>query len=182
MTTKKALLVIDMQKGSFTEQTPRHDTNGVVERINQLSAKLRSTNDPVIFIQHNGEAYGQFIKHTREWELLDDLQVDSKDLVVDKYANDSFYNTELQTVLDNMEINTLLISGCATDFCVESTVQSALTKDFSIIIISDAHTTGNRPGLTAEQVIAHYNWVWSNMTPTKGKIDVKSCEDVLKEL
>ena len=34
---RTALLIIDMQKGSFTEKTPRYDTAGVVDRINQLS-------------------------------------------------------------------------------------------------------------------------------------------------
>lgn len=33
----KALLIIDMQQGSFTPAAPRHDAEGVVNRINLLS-------------------------------------------------------------------------------------------------------------------------------------------------
>lgn len=42
--TKKALLIIDMQTGSFTFATPRYESEIVIEKINQLSANFR-TND-----------------------------------------------------------------------------------------------------------------------------------------
>jgi nicotinamidase-related amidase len=44
MNRRKALLVIDMQKGSFTPKTPRFDTNGVVNRINELTSIFRVLN------------------------------------------------------------------------------------------------------------------------------------------
>lgn len=77
-----------------------------------------------------------------------------------------------------MRIDELLITGCATDFCVESTIQSALSKDYNITVVADGHTTGDRPHLKAEQVIEHYNWVWQNMIPTKGKIEVKTFKEI----
>ena len=70
----KALLVIDMQKGSFTEATPRFDTDGVVSRINGLAQRLRAENQPVIFIQHDGTTNNEYIPKTTEWELLDGLE------------------------------------------------------------------------------------------------------------
>tara|TARA_R110002153_G_scaffold179810_1_gene333219 strand:- start:49 stop:594 length:546 start_codon:yes stop_codon:yes gene_type:complete len=178
----KALLVIDMQKGSFTEVTPRFDTNGVVSRINQLSSAFRKTNQPVVFIQHDGAGTGEFEKQTWEWELLDDLEVKPTDIFINKYANDVFYNSKLQLSLDELNVTELVITGCATDFCVESTIQSATIKDFNITVISDGHTTGERPNLTSKQVIDHYNWVWQNMIPTKGKITVLSFKDFIKAL
>lgn len=72
----------------------------------------------------------------------------------------------------------MFITGCATDFCVESTIQSTLTKDFNITVAEDGHTTGERPNLKAEQVINHYNWVWQNMIPTKGKIKVETTQRI----
>lgn len=175
-----ALLVIDMQKGSFTEKTPRFDTVGVVQRINELAAMQRKNNLPVIFIQHDGTGTGEFEKNTIEWELLDELKVDPTDTLLDKYANDVFYHSLLHAKLTALNIEKLLITGCATDFCVESTVQSALTKDYHITVVSDGHTTGERPHLTAEKVIEHYNWIWQNMIPTKGDIKVSSFQEIKK--
>ena len=179
MPNRKALLIIDMQKGSFTAKTPRFDTEGVVSRINILSEQFRNSNSPVIFIQHDGSSMNEFIPNSTEWELLDELKVKKSDVFIDKYANDVFYNSLLLSKIKELNIDDLYIAGCATDFCIESTIQSALTKDFNIVVVKDCHTTGDRPHLKAEQVIEHYNWVWSNMIPTKGKIEVLSFEEVL---
>ncbi|MCF0069795.1 isochorismatase family protein [Dyadobacter sp. CY261] len=174
MISRKALLVIDMQRGSFTEATPRHNTEGVVQIINSLATTFRAKSWPVLFIQHDGSTMNEFVPFTTEWELLDDLKTDTGDIRIDKYANDVFYRSELGQKLDMLAINELVITGCATDFCVESTIQSAVSKDYNITVIEDGHTTGNRPNLQASQVIDHYNWVWKNMIPTKGKIEVLS--------
>ena len=179
MIDKKALLVIDMQKGSFVPETPRFDTEGVVKRINKLDEKFRREGHPVIFIQHDGSGSGEFEKHKWDWELLDELQVEDSDLLIDKYANDCFYHSQLESKLKELSIQELFITGCATDFCVESTIQSALSKDFFITVVSDAHTTADRPNLSAKQVIDHYNWVWENMIPTKGRIIVNSTKSIL---
>lgn len=180
MDNKKALLVIDMQKGSFTPKTPRFDTDGVVKRINELASIFRAQHFPVIFIQHDGTGSGEFEKNAWDWENLDELIVEAVDVRIDKYANDVFYNSTLQLKLQELNVTELIITGCATDFCVESTVQSALTKDFNITVVENGHTTGERPHLAAEKVIEHYNWVWQNMIPTKGKIEVKSFDEIRK--
>ncbi len=182
MEIRKALLVIDMQKGSFTSSTPRFDTDGVVKRINELASIYRGLNYPVIYIQHDGTGSGEFEKNTWEWENLDGLIVEPDDILIDKYANDVFYKSKLQSKLVELNVNELLITGCATDFCVESTIQSALTKDFIITVVSNGHTTGDRPHLKAEKVIEHYNWVWQNMIPTKGRVEVKSFEEIKQQV
>lgn len=180
MENKKALLVIDMQKGSFTSKTPRYDTDGVVQRINELSTIFREQDYPVVYVQHDGAGSGEFEKDSWEWENLDALIVEPNDIRIDKYANDIFYNSKLQAKLNELNVTELLITGCATDFCVESSVQSALTKDFNITVVSNGHTTGERPHLKAIKVIEHYNWVWRNMIPTKGRIEVKSFDEIKK--
>lgn len=182
MENRKALLIIDMQKGSFTPETPRFDTNGVVMRINKLASISRQLNFPVIYIQHDGTGTGEFEKNSSEWENLDELIIHSTDILVDQYANDVFYRSDLQSKLIELNVRELIMTGCATDFCVESTIQSAISKDYNITVVSDGHTTGDRPHLKAEEVIEHYNWVWQNMIPTKGKIEVKSFEHIKNEI
>ena len=182
MKNSKALLIIDMQKGSFTAATPRFDAKGVVQRINTLAAIFRKQQLPVIYIQHNGTGTGEFEKHNTDWEILDELVVEPSDILIDKTANDCFYRSGLQSALEESGVEKLLITGCATDFCVESTIQSALAKDFNVTVVADGHTTGERPHLNAEKVIAHYNWVWNNMIPTNGKIGTKTFEVLKTEL
>jgi len=175
----KALLIIDMQKGSFTPETPRYDSEGVIKRINQIATKFRTENLPIIYIQHDGTRHNEFVAGTHDWEILDDLHQVPSDVFINKYANDCFYRSKLQLTLDQLNADHLFICGCATDFCVESTIQSALTKDYNITIISDAHTTGKRPHLSAQKIVEHYNWVWQNMLPTQGKLQLKLSSDIL---
>ncbi len=182
MNNSKALVIIDMQKGSFTTATPRFDTEGVLDRINRLSDYFRKKRFPVVYVQHDGSKQNEFIPQTDEWELLDELDVKKDDIVISKYANDIFYKTNLNQKLRDWGIEELYITGCATDFCVEASIQSALSKDFKINVVSDAHTTADRPHMIADKVIAHYNWVWKNMIPTKGRIEVKSFQDIEEEM
>lgn len=180
MTVNKALLIIDMQKGSFTSDTPRYDTQGILKRINKIAAIFRGEGYPVIFIQHDGSKENEFVPNTLGWELLEELESNPNDLVISKTANDSFYQTNLEKKLKGLNIEELIITGCATDFCVESTVQSALTKNFNVTVMKDGHTTGERPHLSAIKIIEHYNWIWQNMIPTQGMLRVMSFEDLVK--
>ena len=161
-----------MQKGSFTPATPRFAAQEVVQRINALAEVFRATNAPVIFIQHDGTREGAFVPGAQDWELLDELEIKSSDMVWAKTANDSFYQSGLQQKLTELGVAEVFAAGCATDFCVAATIQSALAKDLNVTVVGDAHTTADRPHLPAGKVIEHYNWVWANMIPTKGKIRV----------
>lgn len=177
----KALLIIDMQKISFTPETPRFDTPGVIERINKLANNFRKQGDKVIYIQHDGTKDGFCKPNTQEWEILDDLIVDSNDIIISKTVNDSFYKSKLDEVLKANSIEELVITGCATDFCVDATIKSAFTRHYKITVISDAHTTADRPHLDAEKVIEHYNWIWKEFIPVNGKMNVLSYKDYTKE-
>ncbi|MGE8430273.1 MAG: isochorismatase family protein [Sphingobacterium sp.] len=94
----RVLLIIDMQKGSFRPYTLRHDTLAIVDRINQLSEQCRKNGDLVIFIQHDGTKENRFMPGTEDWSLLPELIRGPADISVSKTANDSFYQTELQSI------------------------------------------------------------------------------------
>jgi nicotinamidase-related amidase len=133
-------------------------------------------------IQHDGTALNEYIPGTTDWELLDDLETSPTDIIISKNANDAFYNTQLQSRLSELNINELVITGSATDFCINATVQSALIKDYNTTVVKDGHTMSDRPNLKAEKLIEHYNWIWENLIPTRGKITIMSSEEIKKAL
>ncbi len=171
-----------MQLGSFRPYSVRHDTLGIVSRINELSSAFRAGGHKVIFVQHDGSREGCFLPGSEDWSLLPELHVYPDDIVVSKTANDAFYRTELQNILSQNGISELYITGCATDFCVDTTVKSALSRDFNVTVVADAHTTADRPFINAPTVIAHYNWLWADMSPTKYKIAVGPTAAVLQRI
>ena len=178
MENGKALLIIDMQNESFPPGAPSYDMEGVVTRINALSTKFRAAGLPVILVQHDGTLQGEYVPGTPGWELIPGLTVSPGDIRIGKTANDTFYETELQTILDQRQVNELFITGSATDFCIDSSIQSALTKNYIVTVVRDGHTTGERAHLSAEKIVEHYNWVWRNLNPTKGRIVMKRAGEI----
>ncbi len=177
----KALLIIDMQQGSFTPMFLRYNAEAVIEKINKLTEEFREAWMPVIFIQHDGSAQGEFRPFTQEWELLPELVRMPNDIIIGKTANDAFYETSLDSILKEHDVDELVITGCATDFCVDATVKGALSRDYQITVIKDGHTTANRPHITGLLAVDYFNMLWENMVPTRGQIKVESCREFLAE-
>ncbi len=120
------------------------------------------------FVQHDGTSEEGLLPLTPGWEILSSLTKRDSDLVIRKTINDSFYNTQLNECLNKLNAEKVIISGWATDFCVDSTVRAAVSLEHKVVVASDCHTVSDRPGLTAKQIIEHHNWLWANLlTPGK---------------
>ncbi|SQA97155.1 Isochorismatase family protein yecD [Cedecea neteri] len=81
-----------------------------------------------------------------------------------KTACDAFYRTTLDSLLKQNEINELVVCGCATDYCVDTTVKNGVSRGYAITVASDAHTTADRTSVSAEALIQHHNEVWANLS------------------
>jgi nicotinamidase-related amidase len=172
-----AVLVIDVQAGLFCGEPVVFEAGAVIARINAVTAKAREAGAPVIFIQHDGEPGGlDLVPFTEGWKLHPDLTVQPGELVIRKTKCDAFYGTSLESELHRRGITTLLLMGCATDFCVDATLRNAASKDFGIIVVADAHTTADNPVLKAEQVRQHHNWAWANAISKRGVTVLKAGE------
>ena len=176
------LLVIDMQVGLFGADTPRHDAEGVVDRINALARAVRRTGGTVVFVQHDGPPGDVFEPGREGWELLPSLERRDGDLVVHKRACDAFYETDLAEVLDKQRATRLLVTGCATDFCVDTTVRAAASRDYEIVVVEDGHTTADRPHVDSLSVIRHHNWVWQNLIHPRRQIEVMPATRVIAQM
>lgn len=171
------MLVVDMQVGLLNGE-PKHDLRGVMERINRLAAKVRDRSGTVIFVQHCGCKGEDFEPQTPGWRFLPGLLRDSADVVVQKKLNDPFAGTDLQARLEEIAPDRVLITGWATDLCVDATVRSAVTNHHNVVVVADGHTLNDRPHLDAISVIRHHNWIWSNLI-TRRSIKLASANELL---
>jgi nicotinamidase-related amidase len=178
----EALLVIDMQVGLFTAETPRHDADGVVARINALGRAVRQSGGLVVFIQHDGPQGDPFEPNTSGWQLLPSLERGEGDLVVHKTACDAFYQTDLTAVLGQHGVDRLFVTGCATDFCVDTTVRAATSRDYELVVVEDGHTTADRPHVGAKSLIQHHNWLWQNLIHPKVRIEVVQASELVNRI
>ncbi len=172
MTNKRVVMVVDMQQGVFA--TPRLQREACVARINQLTRAA----DRVIFIQHIEE--GGLEEGSDGFALLPDLYQPEGALYSRKTACDAFYKTGLEQLLDEHGIREFVMCGCATDYCVDTTLKNAASKGYAITVAEDAHTTADRPAAQAATLIAHYNEVWRTLTVPGNPVHVKPTETILQ--
>lgn len=171
------VVVVDMQVGLHAGG-PKHDLSGVISRINALTSAVRQRGGAVIWIRHCGQPGDGFERGTADWEILPELERRPADLMIDKTLNDAFAGTDLQQTLGRLESDRVLICGWATDFCVDSTIRSAVSHGHRVVAVSDAHTLADRPHLDAVSVIRHHNWVWSGLL-TNRSITITSTAELV---
>lgn len=85
----------------------------------------------------------------------------------------------LAQVLDEHDIQQFVICGCATDYCLDTTIKNGASRGYGIVIAEDAHTTADRPAAQAATLIAHYNEVWRTLTIPGNPLQVKPTETIL---
>ena len=175
---RTALIVIDMQLGSFTPYSARHDTLGTIERINRLAAKVRAHGMPVIYVQHDGPEGDPHHPDAPGWHLLPELEQAPDDMIVRKTSCDAFLETDLEALLEREKIDQVIVTGCASDFCIDTTVRSALARRYGTVVPSDGHTTADRPYLSAGKIIEHHNAVWADFLSPVGPATVLPAAEI----
>jgi nicotinamidase-related amidase len=173
------LLVIDMQVGLLAG-APKHALHDVIDRINRLATMARERSGKVIWIQHRGPEGTDFAPGRPGWNFLPELQRSDGDIVVQKTLNDAFAGTDLPVRLQQLAPDRVLIAGWATDFCVDATLRSAVSRGYNVVAVSDAQTLADRPHLDAAGVIRHHTWVWANLI-TSASIRVATTAELLAE-
>ena len=76
-----------------------------------------------------------------EHEIIDELKPVPGDLVIDKNASSPFNATGIDQLLKNLGIETLVLTGTATDMCVETTARDAGDRGYNVIVAEDATGT-----------------------------------------
>lgn len=77
-------------------------------------------------------------------EILDELAPQPGDLVVKKYRSSGFWATNLDLLLRSNGIRSLVMTGCTTEGCVESTARDALFNDYYVVIAEDCVASDDR--------------------------------------
>jgi ureidoacrylate peracid hydrolase len=77
------------------------------------------------------------IRGTWNTEILPELAPQAGDIVLYKQRFSGFYNTELDAILQQRGVKYLLVTGCTTSVCVESTIRDAMFRDYSCVLLAD---------------------------------------------
>ncbi|MFT4413667.1 cysteine hydrolase family protein [Fredinandcohnia humi] len=155
MMSKTALLVIDAQVGLLEGPSigPVYEKDKVLEVMQTVIRNARELDIPVIYFQDLdvGE------DNLKEQEIHPMLAPLATDLLFKKKATNAFYMTNLQEALTELGIAHLVVIGCKTEYCVDTTSRSATVLGYDVTLVADGHSTTDNKVLSAEQIIAHHN-------------------------
>lgn len=182
---KTALLIIDLQKAILDgagspERQPVLDQalDVVATRLGTLRDRARAAGVPVVIVQHDDKFDHRLAKGSPGWELRDEIAPREGDIVVHKTACDAFFETDLSHQLNARGIDHLVIGGCMTQYCVDTTARRAVSQGYDVTLLGDGHMTGDRGDLTHEQIIAHHNLLLDGFDAGTRAITVKKAAEI----
>jgi ureidoacrylate peracid hydrolase len=85
----------------------------------------------------NGRTGRILVEGTWNAEILPELTPRQGDLVVPKHRYSGFFETNLDSILRARGIQHLIVTGCTTSVCVESTVRDAMFRDYHCVVLED---------------------------------------------
>jgi ureidoacrylate peracid hydrolase len=166
---RTALINIDMQN-CFVENSPVAAPRGmeILPRINALAEACRGAGALVMHTVHlvrpdgsNTGVMGEIIpaiaaglisKGNPQAELHKGIVVGPNDIILEKPRYGAFTGTDLELILRNKGIDTVIITGICTNVCCETTAREANMRDFHVFFISDGTATFDTPEISADQI------------------------------
>jgi nicotinamidase-related amidase len=162
-----ALVIIDVQNailqglGGTRPAEMERAFEATVARIAQLQARARAAGLPIVLVQHDGEPGHRLAAGSAGWLIRGELAPQPGEAVARKKSCDSFFETDLAEQLAARGVHPgtgrLVIAGCMTQYCVDTTCRSAVARGYDVTLAADGHMTADSGALGFEQIIAHHN-------------------------
>ena len=89
---------------------------------------------------------GALVRGSWGAQIIEELTPHETDHMVMKKSYGAFFQTPLDRILRNLNIKALVVTGIATNFCVETTIREAVAYGYEIILVSDATGTFDLEG------------------------------------
>jgi nicotinamidase-related amidase len=103
--------------------------------------------------RHGGPPLRYTVPGTPGHEFVEELSPRADELVVRKYRSSAFWGTNLELLLRSNGIETVVVSGCTTEGCVESTARDAMFSDHYVVIADDCVGSDDKEQHDASMVL-----------------------------
>ncbi|AKV04717.1 Nicotinamidase [Labilithrix luteola] len=158
---RRAVVVIDMindhlKPGALLE-VPR--ARAIVQALRTRLDEARASGIPIIYVVDEHEpddpdldAWGAHaVKGTAGTEIWSELAPRTGEAVVKKPSYSAFFQSELGRTLDDLRIDTLVLTGCLTEIGLMATATDAMQQGYAIEVPLDSQA-GSAPELELSAV------------------------------
>ena len=162
-----AVMVIDVQNDFCHEEGHIHRrgmdvsaSQAMVGHLEHFIEEARRAKIDVIFVQaiyNNRYLGGPFKERDMRAGLEKERCVEGSwgarlykveplpgELVIKKHRYSAFVGTELENILQQKGIKTLIMTGVSTNVCVESTARDAFMRDYYVVFLEDCTAAGSK--------------------------------------
>jgi len=163
---RAALLVIDMQndfcaEGGFLHKERGYDVafaNAVADNITAAVSCARAAGVPVVWVRSIYDfkylTAPHIVKRRSEGCCMEGswgadffhLRPGPNDLIIDKHHYSAFQDTALDTALRRRGVATLVMTGVATNVCVDSTLRDGFFLGYYIALLEDCVGSNSKAG------------------------------------
>ena len=77
------------------------------------------------------------IRDTWNTDIVKELTPHADDVVIYKHRYSGFFQTDLDATLKKLNVKHLIVTGCTTSVCVESTIRDAMFRDYTAVLLAD---------------------------------------------
>ena len=179
---KTALVAIDLQNAVVSRSTAPHSVQDVMKNNRQIAEALRAKGGLVVWVRVD---LNQFMKLPADLppyisgqnmpaelsEIAPSAGFQSEDALITKKHWGAFAQTSLEKQLRDRGLDTVVLTGIATNIGVESTLRQGTGLGFAFIVAEDA-CSGQSP--------EDHRFAFANIFPRLAR--VRSTEEVLKAL
>lgn len=137
----RALVVIDVQKAFLADRDAGYPWANpqALDRIAELLADFRARGERVIHVHHHGtDPRDSFHPANPLSEPIEATGPAKGETVVIKQGSSAFIGTGLEAMLREAGLDSLVLTGGAANYCVESTARMAGNLGFATTVVADA--------------------------------------------
>ena len=180
--TKTALVAVDLQNLVVSFPTQPRSAKTVIENTARIASALRAKGGFIVWVRVAGSADRKDLLHpvcdssftlprdlpANATEIVSELNVQPGDHILTKKQWGTFYGTDLELQVRRRGLTTIILTGIATGFGVESTARAAFELGYEQIFVEDAMASLNQ---------AQHEHTISQIFPRMGR--VRSTAEVL---
>lgn len=146
MTEKAAIIVIDMLKDFVTGALKCERARRIIPNIRRLLERGRGKGIPVIYasdahvpeVDHEFKLWGSHaVEGTNGAQVIDELKPQEGDHVIGKRRYSAFFGTDLDLLLKELDVSTVILTGLHSNLCVKHTAADAFFRGYSVVIPED---------------------------------------------